>query len=327
MTPTLSSDGRTAAFVAEDVTLAPEAGAWLPGARQVVVRDLVTHQNRLASRAPGAGAPANDSAGAPSLSADGAVVAFESGATNLLPGRGGDSRRAIFARTLASGVLTGPPAFGRISNWPQNNAFAPSLSENGSCLAFGTSGHTASGLGSDLETAYVHVVSGECTSRLGPEPAPPAGPAPAPAPGTPIARPVLSRVSLLNPVFRVGKRVQVLTRAQRRRGVIPTGTRFRFTLSTDAAMRIVLQQRLPGRRVGKLCRPVTRANRGRRACVRFVPRMTIVRASMRKGARSVAFTGRLGTKRLRPGRYRAVLRAVNSGGASAPVNRAFRVVR
>jgi hypothetical protein len=320
--PTISGDGRTAAFATQDGALAPEAGAWPPGTRQIVVRDLVTHQNRLASRGAGAGAPGNDSAGWPSLSADGGVVAWESNATNLLPGRGGDGRRAIFARTLATGALSGPPAFGRIGNYPQNNAQGASISENGSCLAFSAGGHTSSGLGSDFSTSYIHVISGECTSRLGPEPVVP-GP---PPPAAPLARPSLTRVSLLNPVFRVGARVQVLTRAQRRRGVIPTGTRFRFRLSTDAALRIVLQQRLPGRRVGNACRPVTRTNRARRACVRFVPRITITRASMRAGARSIAFPGRQGRKRLAPGRYRAVHRAVSAGGASVPVIRVFRVM-
>jgi Tol biopolymer transport system component len=323
--PAISSNGSVVAFSTRDDDVATEAGPF-GGSEQVIVRDLATHQNRVASRAPGGGAVGDFPSYYPSLSADGAVVAFQSNATNLLPGRGGNVRGSVFVRSLATGDLSGPPAFGRDNNEPQNRAEFPSVSENGSCVQFTASGHTAAGLGSDDSTAYVFVVSGECTSRLTPDAVPPA-PAPVtPAPAAPLARPSLTRVSLLNPVFRVGTRVQVRTAAQRRRGVFPTGTRFRFRLSADAAVRIVLQQRLPGRRVGKLCRPVTKANRGRRACVRFVPRMTITRATMRAGNRSVAFTGRQGRKRLAPGRYRAVHRAVNAGGASAPVIRAFRVV-
>lgn len=328
--PAISSNGAVVAFTTRDDDVATEAGPF-GGAEQVIVRDLTTNQNRVASRASGDGAVGDGSAYHPSLSADGRVVAFQSTAANLLPGRGGLARGAVFVRSLASGAVSGPPAFGRVDNQPQNRAEAPSISENGSCLQFTANGHTTGGLGGDDPAGYVFVVSGECTSRLAPDavtpdPGPPPPPPVGPGPATPIARPVLSRVSLLNPAFRVGTRVQVLTRAQRRRGVVPTGTRFRFTLSTAAAVRISLQQRLPGRRVGKACRPVTRANRSQRACVRFVPRMTITRASMHAGARTVPFTGRQGRKRLAPGRYRAVHRAVNSGGASAPVIRPFRIV-
>jgi len=134
-------------------------------------------------------------------------------------------------------------------------------------------------------------------------------------------------VSLLNPVFRVGRRIQTLTPAQRRRRVVPVGTAFRFRLNTAATVRIQLQLRTPGRRVGGRCVAVRRANLTRPTCVRFVTRMTLVRRNLRAGSRSVAFTGRIGARRLAPGRYRAVIAASGAGGTAVPVIRLFRVVR
>jgi len=64
--PTISGDGRIVAFTSTADELAPEAGVWPGGTQQVVVRDLTSNQNRLASRAPGAGAPAGRSAEWPS---------------------------------------------------------------------------------------------------------------------------------------------------------------------------------------------------------------------------------------------------------------------
>ncbi len=179
----ISADGSTVAFEANDETLAPEAGRW-GGLTQVVARTLATGANTLVSRAPG-GAPANANAGDPSVSADGGVVAFDSTGTNLLPGVGGDVRRAVLARTMASGALSGPPAFGVVDGSPQDGASVPALSDDGQCMAFVARGHNAAtGAAGDFATAYMYVVSGECPK--------------------PVAMSIAARATAARPVLRTG---------------------------------------------------------------------------------------------------------------------------
>jgi hypothetical protein len=85
------------------------------------------------------------------------------------------------------------------------------------------------------------------------------------------------------------------------------GTRFRYTL-TEAA-RVTLK--------------IRRARRG--AGYRTVARLTRTGAS---GANRIRFTGRVGGRVLRPGRYRAVLTATDAAGnRSAPRRLRFRIVR
>jgi hypothetical protein len=313
---TISADGRVVAFEAGDETLAPEGGPW-GGARQVVARDLASGQNALVSRAPD-GAVANGSAADPATSGDGAVIAFRSSATNLLPGVGGTARSAVFARTMATLALSGPPAFGLVANEPQNRAGGPSLSDDGRCLAFTAIGHNAfTGTAGDFDTAYVYVLAGGCPTVQ----APPGVVPPAAQP----SRPVISRASLLRKRFRVGKKATAKRAVAARRA--KAGTAFRFGLSTAADVTITIRRKAAGRRAGGTCRKPSRKLRKRPACTRFVKRGALVRSGRAAGRHRVAFSGRIGRKALRPGRYRATLVARNAAGASRSVRLAFRVVR
>jgi hypothetical protein len=88
------------------------------------------------------------------------------------------------------------------------------------------------------------------------------------------------------------------------------GTTFEYTLSESATVRIVISQRLRGRRKGKSCVARTKKQRQGSACTRIVARGTLTRASHR-GANNVAFTGRIGSTALAPGGYRATLIATD----------------
>jgi hypothetical protein len=90
---------------------------------------------------------------------------------------------------------------------------------------------------------------------------------------------------------------------------VARGTRFRFRLSEDASVRIKILRRVPGTR-----------NRFRR--------VGALRRHLTSGSRSVGFSGRLGKKTLRAGRYRAVVTAIDaSGNRSTPARVSFRIVR
>lgn len=330
----ISADGAVVAYTATDETLAPEGGAW-GGTEQIIARTLATGANALVSRAPGPGAAANADAAHATVSGDGSVIAFDSEATNLLAGLGGAARPAVFARTMASGALAGPPAFGLVDNPLDDMAWFPAISDDGNCLSFRAHGHNAiTGTAGDVDTSYMHVLSGECPKPLA---VPPVARRRAGPP-----RPALTRASLLRKRFRVGSRAtaKVAARAaraeraeaaarRRARRVrrAPAGTAFRFTLNTPARVTIAIERPAQGRLVGRFCRrPAPRLRRKLR-CVRFVEVGRLTRTGVRAGRSSIAFSGRIGRKALRPGTYRARLRAGNGSGVSRWVRLGFRVVR
>jgi hypothetical protein len=143
----------------------------------------------------------------------------------------------------------------------------------------------------------------------------------------PVLRPPkVTGFTLTHTVFAVGPG------PTRRSGVAATaarhkrGTTFKYTLSETASVKIVIGQRLAGRRVGDRCVAPTRKLRQRRRCTRAVVRGTLRRAS-HQGTNRVAFSGRIGSKALKPGRYHATLTATNAAtGASKPVSLRFAIV-
>ena len=153
------------------------------------------------------------------------------------------------------------------------------------------------------------------------DPATPCGGLPGrPAPDT--TPPTLS-ASLKNKRFRVGKGTSLFGARKKR---APVGTTFRYTLSEAARVTIQLQRALPGVKRGKRCLKPSKRRRGKR-CTRFVRVGQLVRESP-KGKSQVPFNGRIKRKALKPGKYRAVVSAVDAAGnRSAARNLNFQVVR
>jgi len=86
---------------------------------------------------------------------------------------------------------------------------------------------------------------------------------------------------------------------------VARGTRFRYTLSEAARVTVRIQRRRPGRR--------------------YVGVGTLRRTGA-KGANRIRFTGRIGRRTLKPGRYRALISATDAAGNSSPRSRAsFRI--
>ncbi|HTE07041.1 MAG TPA: calcium-binding protein [Planctomycetota bacterium] len=139
--PTISADGRYVAFASDGADLVP--GTVPPdGSRQIYRKDRLTGAVALVSVSP-TGEPANLGAGIYSrsaISADGNVVAFESRATNLMPGTTIDQ---VYVRDMTTGItvcVSVSPA-GEKGAGPSKS---PSLSANGRRIAFSSS---ASNLG------------------------------------------------------------------------------------------------------------------------------------------------------------------------------------
>jgi Tol biopolymer transport system component len=96
--PCISSDGRYVAFFAFSTNLVTPATSFC----DVFCKDLATGEIRLVS-ADAAGVEGNSASSWPSISDDGRYVAFESQATNLVPG--GTTGTQIFRKDLATGEI------------------------------------------------------------------------------------------------------------------------------------------------------------------------------------------------------------------------------
>jgi hypothetical protein len=105
------------------------------------------------------------------------------------------------------------------------------------------------------------------------------------------------------------------------------GTTFVYSLSEAARVVFTIHAKKPGRRVRGRCVKPTPRNRNRRKCTRFV-RFGRFAQSASAGQNRKKFSGRIGRRSLRPGRYRATLVATDAAGnRSAPRRLNFRVVR
>jgi Tol biopolymer transport system component len=121
----MSADGRYVAFVSMASNLVPGD---TNGFRDVFVRDLVAQTTRRVSVSAGA-AQANGASFQPSISADGRYVAFESVASNLVPG---DTSRNfdVFVRDRVAHTTR------RISVGANRKSWQPAISADGRYVAF-----------------------------------------------------------------------------------------------------------------------------------------------------------------------------------------------
>jgi hypothetical protein len=84
----------------------------------------------------------------------------------------------------------------------------------------------------------------------------------------------------------------------------------------------------PGRRRGKRCVKPTRKNRRAKPCTRYVAVKPSLKRAVTAGPTAVPFSGRIGKKALKPGKYRVtVVVADAAGNRSKPKSIGFRVVR
>jgi Tol biopolymer transport system component len=301
--PSISRDGNRVAFR----NLSGESfGYGSPGAAAVFVRDLPAGTMTLASTGS-LGAATRDSF-SPVLSGDGTKVAFGSTAPNLNGAH--DGLGETYLRDLSAGTTRLVGLRDGSSSPGRRGSFGASLNPNGSCVVFASQSDdlVSGGYGPDFGHVFLRALSADCPVTTG------GGPPPD------TIAPVISRLRMTHTRFAVARgRTPRIAR-------VPRGTAFLFRLSENASTRITLQRELPGRLKGRRCvkpRPGLR-----RKCTRRTRAGTLVRTKTKAGANRVRFTGRVGRKALRPGRYRATLVATDAAGnRSAPRRVKFRVVR
>jgi Tol biopolymer transport system component len=149
--PSISADGR---FVAFQSTASSLPGSNAVGLHDVFVRDLQTNTTILVSQADGTGpgGDGNDDSYAPSISADGRYVAFDSVADNLST-EDDDTRSDIYVRDLQQNTTTlvsrqSTAAGGAGGN---GDSYLPAISADGRHVAFES---TANNLSADDNDAY-----------------------------------------------------------------------------------------------------------------------------------------------------------------------------
>ena len=156
----------------------------------------------------------------------------------------------------------------------------------------------------------------------------PAPSTPGTTPGTlplPVAsvRAMISALSQTHGVFAVGRTsTPLFGRTTLRR---PRGTTFSLRLDQAATVTVRIQRKLPGRRVGRVCKRPIPLLRRRPRCTRLVLKATL-RRSARAGLNRIRFTGRVRGRALKPGRYRAAFTAANTAGTSPPRALSFTIV-
>ncbi len=222
---------------------------------------------------------------------------------------------AVFSRDPASGALQQlPGAQGCINE--VGGVFSPAIADG---CAPGITLQGAIGTVPSPDGSNVYVVSedGGGLAEFGPAPSVPA-PVPGGATGD-ITAPKVDGFKLTHRVFAVAATATPVS-------AVAHGTAFRFRLSEPAAVKISMARLLPGRRAGKSCRKPAARLRHHRACTRSVSVGTLRRAEA-AGPGSAKFSGRIGRRALKPGRYRATITATDAAGnTSARQTTRFRVV-
>lgn len=128
--PGISTDGRYVVFETEATNVVPND---TNGKRDIFVRDLVSGQNARVSESS-AGAGGNDASTRAAISAGGRYVAFESFASNLVPGDT-NARGDVFVRDVVTGQTTRVSLSSTGIQGDQNSAGA-AISGDGRYVAF-----------------------------------------------------------------------------------------------------------------------------------------------------------------------------------------------
>jgi hypothetical protein len=146
-------------------------------------------------------------------------------------------------------------------------------------------------------------------------PAPAAGPGPAPV--------MLVSQRIAPTTFPAGPSGQSVRSVRGRYGTTVT-----YTLNVAAFTRFTVTRLRAGRKTAHgRCVASTRRNRSASGCTRRVTLPGHFTLAGQPGANSFAFTGRIGGKRLKPGRYGLVATPTANGQTGQPISASFRIVK
>jgi hypothetical protein len=106
------------------------------------------------------------------------------------------------------------------------------------------------------------------------------------------------------------------------------GSRLRFRVNETVRVRIAIDARRSGRRVGRRCLRLEPTRRNRRRCTRYVAKGTYLMPGELTGLVRRTFSGRIRRKALKPGPYRLSVTATDlAGNGSKAARKGFRILR
>ena len=104
-------------------------------------------------------------------------------------------------------------------------------------------------------------------------------------------------------------------------------TTVKFSLSEKSSLKLTVERKSTGRRVGGKCRSQTGSNRSKKRCTRWVTVKGSVTTAGEAGSNSLKFRG-VGSKKLKTGSYRLNGRATDAAGnRSSTKRKSFKVVK
>jgi archaellum component FlaF (FlaF/FlaG flagellin family) len=159
--PSISANGRFVAFRSLATNLVPGD---TNDSRDIFVRDLLTNTITLVSVSSN-GDRANDSSSRCSISADGRFVAFDSDATNLVPGDTNNTTD-IFVRDLSTNT-TSRISISSTGNQGNEDFYTPFISADGRFVTFSSeASNLVPGDTNDSEDIFVRDLSTNTTTRV-----------------------------------------------------------------------------------------------------------------------------------------------------------------
>jgi hypothetical protein len=210
--------------------------------------------------------------------------------------------------------------------------FDTSKAEGGAKVTDGGGNQTASPLFVDAESRNYHEAAGSPTidagiaGELGPldldgnprilGPAPDMGAYETSSPVTVVPVSQLQSLKLSPSSFRAAKSGGAVASAKKKsKG--PVGTTVTYSLSLTGKVDFTVEQLTTGRRAGKKCVKQTPANKGKKKCDLAKPVKGGFSEAGAAGQNRFKFSGRLGSRALKPGRYRL---AGSAGGVVKHAN-------
>ena len=113
-------------------------------------------------------------------------------------------------------------------------------------------------------------------------------------------------------------RLVTATTATARKGRLPIGTTFSFSLDQAASVTFAFRRSVEGRRVAGACVAKSKGNAGKPRCTRTLGSGKL-RIPARAGLSRLRFEGRLSSLvKLKPGRYSVAITAANDVGKTSP---------
>jgi DNA-binding beta-propeller fold protein YncE len=238
-----------------------------------------------------------------------ASVAASPDGTSVYVAAAGSDAIAVFDRDPTTGALT------------QKTGLA-CVSETGSgACADGTNLDNAAGVATSPDGANVYVTAVASNAvAIFDRPTPSPRPSQPPAPPDTLA-PTVTRFAVTPSRFRVARAATAIgTRASGRSRRAHRGSRLRFTLSERADARIAIARAGLRHHAGRHCK-------GHR-CTGYKLVGTLTRGNLPAGRTRIRFSGRIGTRALARGHYRATVKATDPAGSRSRAIRAtFSVVR